>query len=630
MINGYMGSIIRVDLGKSKTSEEKLSEETLRTWIGGSGLGGKYLFEEVSPKVAWNDPENRVMLMSGPLAGTRVSGSGTFCACTKGALTGGATSSQANGYMGAYLKFCGYDGMVIQGKSADWAYLYVDEQGARLRDARHLTGLDTWELQTTLRRELGTSRNSIFGIGPAGENQVRFAALVGDEGHVVAHNGVGAVLGSKKLKAIVVAKGRLKVPVHDGSRLDELSKTMVNGAKKAGFGPLVAEWGTCEVTPVIYRLGALPVKNLTTNMFPEYEKFTGRHLRQTFEVKTRTCWRCSIAHCRWIKINKGKYAGFEGEEPEYEGMSLMGPQIGQKDPAAAVVLANMVDRLGMDVNESGWVVGWVMECYEKGLLGGRQLDGLEMKWGDVEATRSLLEKIAYRQGIGDMLAEGVKRAAERVGGEAKSCAVYTLKGNTPRGHDHRAIWTELFDTCLSNTGTIESTGGSLRSQQHDLDPISNPFDWEQVVKQNALTNGRRMFEDCLGICRFNAEDIHLLVGCVQAATGWDLTLDEAMTVGRRAVNLMRIYNLRSGITAELDEPSKRYGSVPVDGPVKGISSSDIWGRMKRRYYELMGWDLTTGYPLDITLKELGLDHLIPPEEASVSPLEEALSKGGEG
>jgi aldehyde:ferredoxin oxidoreductase len=360
------------------------------------------------------------------------------------------------------------------------------------------------------------------------------------------------------------------------------------------------------VYPILHGLGGLPVKNLTTNIFPENEKFSGQYLRSHFEEKPKSCYACTWAHNRWMKISDGPYAGFEGEEPEYEQLAAMGSLIGQPDPAAAVVLADLIDRLGMDANESGWVTSWVMECYEKGYLNKDDLDGLEMTWGNVAATHSLLEKIARREGVGNMLAEGVKRAAEKIGGAALSCAVYTQKGNTPRGHDHRALWLELFDTALSNTGTIETTGGSLRAEQHGLKPISNPFDWEQVVNQNARTSGRRIFEDCLGICRFPAEDIRLVINCVNAGTGWELTLDEAMIIGKRVINLLCIFNHRCGITADLNAPSERYSSAPVDGPAQGLSIHGMWANVTKRYYEIMGWDSEKGYPLQSTLKELGL------------------------
>ncbi len=610
MINGYMGKMLRVDLGNGRIYEEELTESTLKKWVGGIGLGMKYLFEEVPPEVEWHNPGNRFIMASGPLGGTQVSGSGTFCVCTKGAMTGGATSTQANGYFGAYLRHCGYDGLILQGSSPEWVYLYIDEKDVSLRSADHLIGLDTWTIQENLHKALGTNKVSIFSIGPAGENRVRFAALVGDDGHIAAHNGVGAVLGSKKLKAVVVASGKKRVPLYDGNRIKQIAKDMAEESKKLGTGPGTIAWGTNFGFIPLTKAGAIPVKNLTTNIFTNSEKFTGEYIRTHFKVKPSTCWACSWAHNRRIEIEDGPYAGFKGEEPEYEGMASMGPVIGQTDPAATIVLANLVDRLGLDINESGWVTGWVMECYEKGYLKKEDLDGLEMTWGNTSATQGLLEKIASRQGIGDILAEGVKRAAEKIGGEAQNCAVYTLKGNTPRTHDHRIIWAELFDTCLSNTGTIESTGGAINAQQHNLKPILDPYDWQQVINQNAKLNGRRVFEDCLGICRFPAEDINMTVACVNAATGWELTLDEAMVTGKRIVNLMCVFNNRCGITKAMDAPSARYGSSPVDGPLKGLSTKEIWMDVTRRYYELMGWDPDTGYPLPATLKALGLDALI--------------------
>jgi len=610
MIPGYMGKMLRVDLSNNTVSDEALTESTLTTWVGGIGLGMKFLFDEVPPEVSWDSPDNRVIMASGPLGGTRVSGSGTFCVCTKGAMTGGATSSQANGFFGAYLKLCGFDGLIIQGASPEWVYLHIDDNGVSLRKAEHLLGVDTWTIQDKLRKELESDKVSIFGIGPAGENKVRFSALVGDYGHVVAHNGTGAVLGSKKLKAIVAARGTKKVTVQDESGLADLAKNMAEESKKLGTGPGTFAWGTNFGFIPLGKVGGIPVKNLTTSIFPENDNFTGEYIRTHFKVKPATCWACTWAHNRMIEIEQGPYAGFKGEEPEYEGMAAMGPAIGQTDPAAAVVLANQVDRLGMDVNESGWVIGWVMECYEKGYLKKDALNGLEMTWGNVSATQGLLEQIANRQGIGDTLAEGVKRAAEKIGGEALSCAVYTLKGNTPRGHDHRVIWAELFDTCFSDTGTIEATGGAIHAKNHGLDPVLDPYEWEQVINMNAKTNGQRVFEDCLGICRFPAEDVTMTISAVNATTGWKLNLAEAMVIGKRIVNLMRVFNHRCGITKELEAPSARYGSSPVDGPVKGVSTREIWGKATRRYYELMGWDPDTGYPLPSTLKAFGLDDLI--------------------
>lgn len=609
-MKGYTGKILRVDLEKRTVASEDLDYSVVQQWIGGAGLGTYYLFKEVSPEIDWSDPRNRVVIASGPLGGTRVAGSGTVTVCTKGAMTNGAASTQANGFLGAYLRLSGYDAVVIQGASDDWVYLYVDEDGCSLRPAEHLKGMDTWTIHERLQKETGIEQLSVFSIGPAGENLVRFAALVGDHGHVAAHNGVGAVLGSKRLKAIAVAKGSKEIPLYDGAQLSETAKELSEVSKTIGLGPSVYAWGTNDAFQALPKIGALPVKNYTTNIFPEAERFTGQSIRSKFEVKRATCWACPWAHCRLIKITEGQFAGFEGEEPEYEAMAAMGPVIGQTDPASAIFLGNLVDRLGMDVNETGWVLGWVMECYEKGYLKEKDLDGLAAVWGDVEVARVLIEKIAYRQGIGDLLAEGVMRASERIGGPASSCAIFTLKGNTPRGHDHRAVWTEFFDTCLSNTGTIEATGGAIPVQQHGLEPISNPFDWEQVISQNAKTNGRRIFQDSLVVCRFPNDEINLLVKCVNASTGWGMSVEDAMVCGRRIVNLLRVFNLRCGITKEMDAPSARYGSIPQDGPARGISPMSVWEQVRRRYYELMGWDPETGHPLPETLERLGLKTLV--------------------
>jgi aldehyde:ferredoxin oxidoreductase len=288
----------------------------------------------------------------------------------------------------------------------------------------------------------------------------------------------------------------------------------------------------------------------------------------------------------------------------------MGPVIDQKDPGAAVMLANLIDDLGVDCNESGYLIGWLMECYEKGFLKKKDLDGIEMKWGDPEATAEMLKKIAYRQGCGKLFAEGVKRAAETIGGEALNCAVYTQKGASPRGHDHRGYWMELIDTCLSNTGTIETGGPLAKPAALGLSPVQDRFNPLEMSTQNAKLNGGRQFEDCLGVCRFCTSDFNLTLECLNAITGWDFTIPEAMDVGRRTINQLRVFNFRHGLTKEVEAPSVRYGSTPVDGPVKGIGIMPHWDSIRRNYYEQMGWNPETGKPLPETLERLGLSHLV--------------------
>ena len=252
-----------------------------------------------------------------------------------------------------------------------------------------------------------------------------------------------------------------------------------------------------------------------------------------------------------------------------------------------------------------------MECFEEGIFDLKATGGLSLTWGNVEAVRELLTRIARREGVlGGLLAEGVMRAARKVGGEAADRAVHTLKGVTPRSHDHRGRWTEFFDTCLSNTSTIETTAGGIQPEMVDLPPLTEPFAHEQVSTLNARFNGIRQFDDCLGTCRFASPHPKLVLECFNAVTGWDWSLNEAFSVGRRVVNLLRVFNLRHGMKVENERPSRRYGSVPVDGPAQGKDIMEKWQWMVENYYTLMGWDSTSGKPLPETLEKLDLNELI--------------------
>jgi aldehyde:ferredoxin oxidoreductase len=263
----------------------------------------------------------------------------------------------------------------------------------------------------------------------------------------------------------------------------------------------------------------------------------------------------------------------------------------------------VVDRLGLEINETGWVIGLAMECYEKGLVTKRDTDDLQMTWGNVEAVRALLHKIAHREGFGDVLAEGVMRAARKIGGEATNFAIHTKSGNTPRGYDHRAYWTEMFDKLTSNTGTLES-------RPMAVNPLGI-FAPEEVVSITASGKGRMSFEDTLGTCRFaTLVDTKVLAEAVKAATGWDFNEEEAEAVGLRILNLMRVYNFKHGHRRELEAPSPRYGSAPVDGPAEGKSIVPVLDKMLDSYYQRMGWDKKTGRPLPDTLRRLGLEHII--------------------
>lgn len=610
-LGGYVGTLLWVDLSSGEITRRTMEESILRQFIGGTGLGVKILYDEVPPGIEWNDPQNRIIFATGPLNATGIMGSATFSVVSKGPLTNGTTSTQASGFMGAYMKFSGFDAVIIHGSASRWSYLYLHDGIAELRDASHLAGKGTRETADLIKKELGKGRRDVsaFAIGPAGENLVRFAAIVGDEGHVAAHNGVGAVMGSKKLKAIVAAREPAsKIEIVDKEKLSILKKQVFDSLKDTEPYRQYYEWGTSTGYPLFAHIRTLPVKNYTTNRIPDnVDKCQGPYYRPRFEAKPNPCWACRMHHCHTLKVTEGPYAGYVGEEPEYEHWAGWCSEIGQDDLGAVVVITNEVDDLGMDTNEASWVMGMVIECYERGILTKKDTDGLEMTWGNVEAVRAMLRKIACRQGIGDKLAEGTKRAAIAIGGEAPNTGVYTERGTTPRGHDDRANWLWLFDNCTSSTSVTETVTGA--------DPVNrnyNPYiDLLSPTEVPALLVARKgivQFQDSLVLClHCSGSYLDPLVEMVKATTGWDLTTPEAQEIGLRIATLMRAFNLRHGIPASLDAPSPRYGSTPVDGPAQGKSIMPHLPQMLQTYYEKLGWDKETGKPLPQTLARLKLE-----------------------
>lgn len=612
---GYAGRILRVDLTNERITEEVLDEATRRKWVGGIGLGAKYLYEEVPPGTRWNDPENRLIVASGPLGGTMVGGSATISFSTKGVLTDGATSTQANGFMGAFMKTSGCDAVVFQGIARRWLYLYLHDGTAELRDAKYLVGKNTWETEDAIKAELGYAqqRMSVFCIGPAGENLVKFAGIFGDKDHCAGHNGIGAVMGVKKLKAFCAPLGRTPIKVASPKKLlpaiERIWHDIQNheGSKRIfsmGTG------GTYATGEERLAAGTLPVKNYLTNLYPEARLMTCQYVRERWQAVPRPCWACGSHHCHMVTITDGPYRGLKVEEPEYEMFAAMGPLIGNTDPTETLVLSNLMTLLGLEGNEAGFLISMLIELYEKGVLTKDDTEGLELTWGNAAAIRTLLERIARREGaFADMLAEGIKHAAEHLGPEARNCAVYTMKGHAPRGHDHRSMWREMFDTAVADMGTYES--GYLGPKDPDTHSLKDRFSPEDVSTHVAKAKSRRQFEDVMGSCTFcTRAQLRHLVEAFNLVTGWDFTIKEAQDVGLRVSNLMRAFNIKHGVPIELEQPSPRWSSAPTDGPAKGITIAPHWEGMLDNYYRQMGWDRRTGKSLPETLRSLGLDSVV--------------------
>jgi aldehyde:ferredoxin oxidoreductase len=603
---GYTGKILRVDLTAQSTKLEKLEEEIYRKYIGGVGLGVKILYDEVPAKISWSDPENRLIFATGPLNGTSIPGSGTICAISKGCLTNGGASSQANGFFGAYLKLAGIDAVVIQGAAASWKYLYIHDGKVEIKNADHLLGKNTDETEQAIKDQFGKKANkiSVYSIGPAGENLVKYAMISGDQGHVLAHNGLGAIAGSKKIKAIVVERGKTKVMIADPSGLSALGKQISKQAKEHPIYGQIHRYGTSALWPMLAKSGLLPVKNLTTNIFPHPEKFSRQYYQDKYEMKRIRCWACPLHHVQHIKIKKGDIDKVGVKDPEYECSAAWSSLIGNEDFESSVILSDLADRLGLDSNEAGWTIALTIECYERGILKKEDTDGIPMNWGNVDAVQKMLKKIANRDGFGGILAEGVMRAAEKIGGEATSIGVYVKKGHSPRTHDARARWGDMLDYATSGVGTSESNSV----------PMEEPFLPENValsVKKGKI----REFVDSLVVCNiatmtYAGTDIENLIKALNLVTGWGYSLNDAIEMSERVANLFRVFNIRHGHKPEHEFPSVRYSSVPVNGPMKGSNVKEHWEDMLQEYYKLMGWDRKSGNPLPETLKRLGLEFAI--------------------
>ncbi len=612
---GYAGKILRVDLTNERIWTEEITEDTARKYLGGTGLGAKILYEEVPPNVNWDDPENRLILATGPLAGSPIWGTGTLSVVTAGAMTNGGTSTHANGFFGASLKYSGYDAIVLQGKAKRWSYLFIKDDQVEIRDASHLLGKDTWDMQTALYDEYGLSGHqlSVYGIGPAGEKLVRFAIILGDYGHAASKNGCGAVMGSKNLKCVAIVRGTKPLNIHDPAGMYAAAEEISWDLKNDPSTQSLYNWGTLGGVANGVPMGTAPVKNYTTNIWPEPEKlslYEAPNIRARMPHRGHQCNGCGMNHCHMFVMPEGPHKGELVDEPEYEGLSGCGSTLAVIDPVQTSWLNTQVDKAGVDVNEWGWLAGWVIECLEKGHLTKEQV-GIDVKWGDAEGINRLLQMVANREGFGDILAEGTRLASQKVGGEAAKCAIYIEKGVSPRGHDHRSRWTEMLDGATGSAGTIE-TGPLIRPTELGLPARQNPFDPDEVATSNAVALGRRHFEDSLGSCMFTTRTyLEYVCRALNAVTGWDYDKDEAMQMGKRVATLFRAFNIRRGIGPELEKPSVRYGSIPVDGPAQGQNVMEHWDHMREVWYDLVGYDIQTGKPKPETLRKYGLDHIIP-------------------
>jgi aldehyde:ferredoxin oxidoreductase len=601
--NGYCGRFLRVDMTSGGLKEERLKdlfdEPTQKKLLGGANFGLKIIYDELPPGIDPYDPENRLVFATGPITGTGAICSGPYSVVTKGPLTNLAAVSTSNGFFGARLKFAGYDGIILQGAAQDWQYLVLHDGVAELKDASHLVGKDTWETERAIWEEFG-DKASVACIGVSGENLVRGAAIMNDSGHFCSTNGVGAVMGSKKIKAIV-AYGKKVSLAKDKAEFKETSKSWRTLAKTLPKYKRLDQNGTAAAVQGLYKTSALPIRNLTSHVLEPF-KYNVEYLRESddFERKVKPCFACPIKHIYWMKYKDGPNKGKVIEEPEYEDYAGWGANIGVVDPLDATRITDINDRLGMDLKEYTFTISMAMECFEKGILTKKDTDGLDLTWGNTEVVITLLHKIAKREGFGNILAEGAMRAAEIIGGDAPKYAAYYKKGIAPHVHDPRADWTMLLSTAVSDFGSFVS----LNTKTRDADETV-----KTVVEKGA---DRQMF-DCLVICRFGSEDAETyddITATLNAATGFEYTKQELLDCGERTIHLARAFSIKHGATPDLDCMSEKLAEVPVDGVYKGVSIAPVFKQMVKDYYHGMGWDEKTSKPLPATLRRIGLEELI--------------------
>jgi aldehyde:ferredoxin oxidoreductase len=613
-IFGYMGKGLSIDLSKKQITEEKLSTKVARLYFGGVGLGTKLLYDQTEAGVDPLGPGNCLILATGPLTGTDAPGSGGYSAVTKSPLTGFASSAQAQGLFGAYLKSSGYDYINIRGKSDQFQYLLIENDKAELKPADDLIGKDLSETEEVLKSRYGKKKISVVAIGPSGENLVKYAAIANDQGHFASSGGSGAVMGSKKLKAIVVRRGKHKARIKEKETSRQIAKSWVKDFLRSPSGKVYMSLGTAgNFLGTHWSRGGVPVRNCSTNIFPNPEDFDGANLyKHVLKIKEKKhCHRCPCNHNPIIEVFKeGPYKGLVTELPEYEDLAAWGPNIGNTDPAAAVYLTDYNDRLGLDVKEATFIVSLIIECMDKGILNADSIEGFSVQWGDVEGVKELLRRIAFREGIlGKNLSEGVMKTCQWIGGDAHNMGVFLKKGFAPHVHDPRARWGTLFSQAISN---ICSYQGIDMTQKTDPDLDIEPTDHhtELIAPAEFKTGPKRQVYDSLVLCMFTSSWLGGFKYCVNyldAVTGWNLSMKDILNVGTRIVNLQRMFNLREGLEPkEMDGFSHRLGTAPMEGPGTGKTLAPFSKKIISEYYRLMKWD-KSGRPLPETMKKFGLE-----------------------
>lgn len=595
---GYKGKILRVNLKEKTTKVEELDLEKAKKYIGGRGLGTKILSEEIDPNVDPLSPENKLIIITGPLTGTPTPTGGRYMVVTKSPLTGTVACSNSGGYWGAELKFAGYDAIIVEDKADSPVYINIEDDKVEIRDASHLWGKVVSETTKILEEECA-EKVKVLTIGPAGENLSKIAAIMNDIDRAAGRSGVGAVMGSKNLKAITV-KGSSKVDVYDPDKLKEVFSKSVKKIRENGVsGEGLPTYGTAVLVNIINENGVLPTNNFQTSYFEKADDISGETLAEKYLVKREACFRCPIACGRYCKVDD-----IEGGGPEYETIWAFGSDCGISDLGAIIKANYWCNEMGLDTISAGATIAAAMELYEKGYIKDDELDGTPLKFGNAEAIIEWTKKMGRAEGFGAKLAEGSYRLAEMYGVPELSM---TVKKQELPAYDPRGIQGHGLQYATSNRGGCHVRGylisPEILGQPEKLDRFSleGKAQWAKTFQDLTAVI------DSLGLCLFtsfalNAEDYSQLYNAV---CGTEHTADTILEAGERIWNIEKIFNLKAGIDSSQDKLPKRLLEEPIpEGPSKG------WVHkledLLPKYYEVRGWD-ENGVPTEERLIKLGIN-----------------------
>lgn len=613
---GYNGQILRVNLSDNSTSVEAIDELFCRKYLGGAGFVSYFLWKELPRRTDPLGPDNKLIFAIGPVTATQLPGSGRNCIGAKSPLTGGFAKTEVGGFWGAELKQAGFDVIIIEGKAEKPVYLWVHDGEASIRDASHLWGINTKETRDTIRADLGDNLIRVAGIGPAGENLVRYACIMNGLYDAAGRGGLGAVMGSKNLKAIAV-RGHKAPKIANPERIKEMRKFVLDNFDQLPGLRNYHERGTGAWMAVYENTGNLPVRNFRTGLFPGVEKINAYTIKDTIRIGMEGCFGCPVECKKVVKFEEPYSIDSAYGGPEYETLASLGSNCAIDNLKAICKANELCNAYSLDTISTGAAISFAMECFENGLLSLKDTGGIELRFGNADAMLKMVEMIARREGIGDLLAEGTNRAAQKIGKGAEEFAIQ-VKGLEAGLHEPRLtpglglgymVNPHGADHCCN----IEALAFTQVKEIKELIPmgILEPFPLDDIGARKVallkLVQLKQLINDSLVICMYLPYTFEQMADITAAVTGWDTGILEQMRTAERILTLARSLNVREGLTAADDKLPQRFYQPKTDGVLanKPLDPAKM-DKAKSYYYALMGWDTSTGVPLPEKLEELDI------------------------